>query len=48
MYNETNEAAVTVFAVVLTTLLSLIMRMGTVFLGTMVAVWTLRWMGVNL
>jgi hypothetical protein len=48
MNSETNEAAVTVFAVVLTTLLSLIMRMGTVFLGTMVAVWTLRWMGVAL
>jgi hypothetical protein len=48
MYNETNEAAVTVFAVLLTTLLSLTLRMGTVFLGTIVAVWTLRWMRVAL
>ena len=48
MHNETSEAAVTVFAVILTTILSLILRLGTVFLGTVVAVWTLRWMGVAL
>jgi hypothetical protein len=48
MYKEPNDAAVTVVAVLLTTILSLTMRMGTVFLGTMVAVWTLRWMGVAL
>jgi hypothetical protein len=47
MYKEPNDPVVTVMAVVLTTLLSLAMRMGTVFLGTMVAVWTLRWMGVD-
>jgi hypothetical protein len=49
MYNEPeNDDAVTVLAVVLTTILSLTMRIGTVFLGTVVAVWTLRWMGVEL
>jgi hypothetical protein len=49
MYNKPeNDTAVTVLAVVLTTLLSLTMRIGTVFLGTVVAVWTLRWMGVEL
>jgi len=48
MYKEPNDAAVTVVAVLLTTILSLTMRMGTVFLGTVVAVWTLRWMGVAL
>ena len=48
MYNELpeNDTTVTVIAVILTTLLSMIMRLGTVFLGTVVAVWTLRWMGV--
>ena len=49
MYNEPEkDTTVTVLAVVLTTILSLTMRMGTVFLGTVVAVWTLRWMGVEL
>jgi hypothetical protein len=49
MYNEPpeNDTTVTVIAVILTTLLSLITRLGTVFLGTVVAVWTLRWMGVS-
>ena len=48
MYREPeNDTTVTVLAVVLTTLLSLTMRMGTVFLGTVVAVWTLRWLGVE-
>ena len=47
MYNQPeNDTTVTVIAVILTTLLSMIMRLGTVFLGTVVAVWTLRWMGV--
>jgi hypothetical protein len=47
MYNEPeNDTTVTVIAVILTTILSLLMRMGTVFLGTVVAIWTLRWMGV--
>lgn len=49
MYIKTEkDVSVTVLAVVLTTILSLTMRMGTVFLGTVVAVWTLRWMGVEL
>ena len=49
MYNEPpeNDTTVTVIAVILTTLLSMLMRLGTVFLGTIVAVWTLRWMGVT-
>ena len=49
MYREPeNDTTVTVLAVILTTLLSLTVRIGTVFLGTVVAVWTLRWMGVEL
>ena len=49
MYREPeNDTTVTVLAVILTTLLSVTVRIGTVFLGTVVAVWTLRWMGVDL